>query len=252
MTFIEIAGLSLTRLWHCFGTEAHRVDIDTICDLLDASATNVLPINTHRLGPERRREDLEYGFGGVGYHDLARRIDVGRYVKMLNINLRTTTDAAVEAAKLACDLTGERVLKLEVLTPDHRRSRDSEVVAAAKSLLRWDSNLIVLPLLSDDLRAARDALDAGCPLLRIMGSAIGSGAGIADRDTFERICSLPVPVVLDGGVGGVEHVRQAAESGAGGILVNSVLFAGDRDPVTVMREIRKTVDETFTGCVAAD
>ena len=242
---ITVADVRLTSFWHCFGTERHRADLDTVVGLLRASGTNVLPINTHRLDEGRRRDALEHGFAGVAYDEVGERIDVSAYVKMVNVNLRTTADEAVRIAKLAVDMTGERVIKLEVLTPDLRSSRDDQVVEAAERLIEWDASLVVLPLLSNDHGAAQRAVDVGCPLLRVMGSPIGARAGILDAATFAKTCELPVPVVLDGGVGTVDHVRDAAAAGAAGILVNSVLFDDGRPPVEVMTDFREAAESHF-------
>lgn len=242
---IQLDNLSLSRLWHCFGTERHRVPMDLVLRLLDTSKTNVLPINTHRLDASRKRDALEHGFGGVTYDGLHGHRDLGAYVKMLNINLRTSPAAAVEAAKIAFGMTGERVLKLEVLEPRLRQSQDLAVVEAARILRSWEPSLVILPLLSTNPDAARAAVDAGCPLIRIMGSSIGSRAGIEDEPGFAEICSLPVPVVLDGGIGRPAHLERAFALGAQGALVNSVLFDDGREPVEVMSEFAETAIRVF-------
>jgi thiazole synthase len=221
--------------------------MDLVMRLLDASKTNVLPINTHRLDASRKRDALEHGFAGATYDGLQGQRDLSAYVKMLNINLRTTAAAAVEAAKIAFSMTGERVLKLEVLEPRLRESRDFAVVEAARVLKAWEPSLIILPLLSTEPEAARAAVDAGCPLLRVMGSAIGSRAGITDERGFAEICSLPVPVVLDGGVGQVSHLERAFTIGAQGVLVNSVLFDDGRRPVDVLTEFAQAASRIFGG-----
>ena len=57
---------------------------------------------------------------------------------MLNINLRTSADAAVTQAKIAFDMTAaEQVLKLGVLAPDLRASADADVVEAVRRLMAW-------------------------------------------------------------------------------------------------------------------
>jgi thiazole synthase len=242
---LTVRGLRLERLWHCFGTDRHRATLDLIVDLLAASKTNVLPVNTHRLGPSRVRETLEHGFAGVPMDRLAERMDVSSYVKMLNINLRKSAAGAVRAAQVAVDMTGERVLKLEVLAPDLRRSNDEEVLEAASRLLGWQPSLLVFPLISADVEVAKQAIDIGCPLLRVMGASIGSGRGISHPQAFEEICSLPVPVVLDGGVGHPHHVQQAVRLGAQAVLVNSALFDSGRQPVAVLRDFRVAVAQAF-------
>ena len=242
---ICVGGLDLDYFWHCFGTERHRAERPLVLDMLKTSRTNVLPINTHQLDERSLTDALELGFDGVTFEEVKPEISLGSYVVMLNINLRTSADAAVAAAKRAVQLSGERVLKLEVLQPGLRRSDDTAVVAAARELMAWDPTLIVLPLLSNSPDSADRALDAGCPLLRVMGSAISSGSGIADRDAFEKICASPVPVVLDGGIGTPAHIYEAAENGAAGVLVNSVLFDSNRGTLDVMKELRGAADEAF-------
>ncbi|HEY5857750.1 MAG TPA: hypothetical protein VIW24_27865 [Aldersonia sp.] len=243
---IDVSGVSLERFWHCFGTERHQASLDVIVALLHASGTNVLPINTHRLDESRDPDALEHGFAGVSYAALGDRIDVTPYVKMLNINLRTSADAAVRAAKIAFEMTGEPVLKLEVLTPDLRASADADVVEAARQLMAWEPSLIVLPLLSCNVEAAGAAVDAGCPLLRIMGSPISSRAGITDEFAFAEITSLGAPVVLDGGIGKVSDLDRAVDLGAGGALVNSVLFDDGRPPAVVMEGFAGAARRAFS------
>jgi thiazole synthase len=170
---------------------------------------------------------------------------------MLNINLRTTADEAVKTAKIAVDMTGERVLKLEVLQPRLRQSRDHDVVEAARRLIAWEPSLVVLPLTSCCVDTAKAAVDAGCPLLRVMGSPISSGNGIAAESVFAEICSLPTPVVLDGGVGQTTDIDRAVALGADGVLINSVLFETGRPPVAVMAEFaaaaRRSFELSFAG-----
>ena len=143
-------------------------------------------------------------------------------------------------------MTGERILKLEVLDDKLRQSNDQFVIDAAEELIEWNPDLIVLPLLSNNLESAKRAVSVGCPLLRVMGSPISSHNGIADRHTFEQLTALEVPVVLDGG-GKSEHIFEAANSGASGVLVNSVLFDSPRPPIEVMQAMRLAADQAFSG-----
>jgi thiazole synthase len=94
---------------------------------------------------------------------------------------------------------------------------------------------------------AKELVDAGCPLLRVMGGPIGSGAGIADEAAFAECCNLGVPVVLDGGIGAVEDYLTARRLGAAGCLVNSMLFEQGLPPSKVLgdfveRALREPAD----------
>jgi thiazole synthase len=231
----RVAGLEMTRIWHCFGNHGHRVDRWTIQRMLRASGTNVLPINTHRLSPASRRGGLEIGFGGVTLDELRERRSLDGMVLMLNINHQTTAAAAVAKTRLAYGMTGETVVKLEVLSPDLRTSNDDQLIEAVRELRRTLPQLILMPLVSNNWVSAQRLVELGCPLLRVMGSEIGSGRGIVDRDTFGRICTLAAPVVLDGGVAGVADFAIAHAAGAQGCLINSALFTGSAPPDVALR-----------------
>ena len=226
----DVAGIRMTRIWHCFGNYMHRVDIETILAMLSASRTNVLPINTHLLDDANGRRGLQIGFGGVQFDELAKRTGMDDMVIMLNINHQTSAQAAIEKTRLAYALTGERVVKLEVLNADLRTSNNAELIEAVRHLRNSLPELIIMPLLLNDLASAKTLIELGCPLLRVMGSGIGDGQGIIDSREFEQICALPVPVVLDGGVRDARDYAHAHRLGAAGCLINSALFAEGAGP----------------------
>ena len=107
---------------------------EAIQRMLRASGTNVLPINTHRLSAASRRDGLEIGFGGVTVDQLRAARPLDGMVVMLNINHQTTAAAAVAQTRLAYDLTGEPVVKLEVLNPDLRTSNDEQLIDAVSQV----------------------------------------------------------------------------------------------------------------------
>jgi thiazole synthase len=90
------------------------------------------------------------------------------------------------------------------------------------------------------LVSSQRLVELGCPLLRVMGSDIGSGRGIVDRDMFGRVCTLPVPIVLDGGVATAADFASAFAAGAQGCLINSALFAGPAPPDVILRTFVRT------------
>ncbi len=233
--YIECDGKRFTRLWHCFGNSHHMAEFQVIRGLLEASQTNVLPINTHRLSPETGMNGLELGYAGVKIREFESQHDVSSMIKMLNINLETSAKGAIEKTKLAVKLTGEKVIKLEVLNADRKTSNQAELITAVRELTAWDPSLMILPLLANDLQTAKELVATGCSMLRVMGSAIGSCSGIADQEELARICNLGLPVILDGGIGSIDHVNQALDAGVSGILVNSMLFDVAQSPVEVMR-----------------
>lgn len=242
------SGFQFTRFWHCFGNYNHLADLDVVLGLLDASKTNVLPINTHNLDETKNEAALEVGYAGVPLSLLAKHYDLSRFHKMLNINLQTTAQAAINKTRIAYEMTGEPLIKLEVLESNHRHSNQDGIVEATRQLIRHDSHLIIFPLFQNDLTIAKQLVDAGSPLLRVMGSGIGSCGGIQDLDTFEKICQLGVPVILDGGIGHIKDAEQAMAAGATGILINSMLFQQSQPPVKVMADF----SDAFHQLIAQD
>jgi len=247
--YFDCDGLHMSAIWHCFGNYMHRVDLGEVLAMLEASGTNVVPVNTHELDSRKRPEDLRIGFGSVTYAALAAAHDLSRYIMMANINHQTSADAAVEKTLFAVEMTGIPTIKLEVLSDSLSTSNDSALIEAVRTLRERRPDLRIMPLLSNDPAVAKELVDAGCPLLRVMGGPIGSGSGIADEDAFERCCDLGVPVVLDGGIGSVEDYLTARRLGAVGCLVNSMLFERGVPPSRVLRDF---VEEALGEPAASD
>jgi thiazole synthase len=224
----------VNSFWHCFGVKDEIVDETTALEMLAASRTKLIPINCHALdtkGPI-------IGHGSVTYERLKRKPLLHNTVPCLNINLQTTAKDAVDVAEKAREMTGIDLLKLEVLTEDLLRSDDYALIEAADTLLY--RGFRVMPLLSDDWIAAKWFADrTESPVLRIMGSPIGSGEGIRNSDRVDQIVALGIPVVLDGGIGTIAQAKQAFDLGCAGVLVNSCLFKHPRGPVEALRDFRQ-------------
>lgn len=240
----KIGERSVTRLWHCFGNHRHSCNLDVAADLLRASKANVLPLNTHEMKAGHERDKLQLGYSGVTLDDLAGRCDLSELHLMLNINLQTTARAAVDKTLMACEASDARLIKIEVLSAaDIDRSDDSELIAAVAELMEHHPELTIIPLCSSEPTVAAELVEIGCPALRVMGSPIGSLAGIARPEDFKRCCDLGVPVILDGGVGHIDHLIDAMALGAEGCLVNSMLFSDPRGPVAAMKDFARSFRE---------
>lgn len=234
-------GQHVGALWHCFGVKTEIVDEKTALAMLRASQTTLLPINCHRLNEPRPvygagvfGEPL-IGHGDITWREFKPLADGMGLIPCLNINLQTSGAAAVELARQAHSTTGIDLLKLEVLSEDHTRSKDWECVEATKVLEA--EGFRVMPLISDNVAAARALADTDVPLIRVMGSPIGSGKGIEHPETIRQIIGFGKPIILDGGIGYNSHVLEAMRLGCAGLLVNSMLFQGD-DPVGTLRSVR--------------
>lgn len=213
----------------------NEVSLQTVVDMLTASKTNVIPINTHKMTSSSGRDSLLIGFGKVKFDDLYKRLDLSEKLIMLNINHQTTAEDAIKKTIRAHELTGENLIKLEVLNTDMATSNNQELIKAVEKLKKLNPAFVLMPLLQCNFEDAKKLVELGCPLLRVMGSGIGTGNGILDKKEFKKICSLKVPIILDGGVGSAKDFLEANKLGAMGCLVNSMLFKSNLTPAEELR-----------------
>jgi thiazole synthase len=230
---IDVGGQFVNGLWHCFGVRREIVGYRQACDMLDASQTALLPINTNQGVPL-------IGHGNVHWTNFQYEAAKRELVPCLNINLQTSAATAIRQAVRFRESTGISLLKLEVLGHDDDSVSDDHACVEATQVLSEDG-FTVMPLISDNPAAAAALCDIPrVPLIRVMGSPIGSGAGIVNPDNVEMICDdSPLPVILDGGIGTVSHARHALKLGCAGFLVNSCLFQGDLSPVEWLDQYRQ-------------
>lgn len=242
--YFEIGDRVVSRLWHCFGNQRQSCNLDTAIDMLLASKTNVLPLNTHQMVTKHDRAGLQLGYSGVTLDELSARHDVNEMHLMLNINLQTTARATVEKTLMAYEASEIRLIKIEVLSAaDIDKSDDSQLIAAVAELMTLLPELTIIPLCSADPSVAAELVSIGCPALRVMGSPIGSLAGITNPEHFRRCCEVGVPVIFDGGVGHFDHIADAFALGAQGCLVNSMLFSDSRGPAAAMEDFAHSFRE---------
>ena len=231
-------------LFHCFGAiPAHRVDTDVAVAMLRASGCRRLAVNTHTIGTVARGDDLPVGYASATFGSVraaAADLDLS---PVLNINHPTSAAEAVARTLRAVDLTGIQVIKLEVLDDDFKTSRNDEVVRATEQLRALD--LEVWPLIVPEQATFDACVELGSAMVRVMGSPIGSRGGLAPdrRASVEKfLADGRVPVMLDGGVGSLADVEDAARTGFDSVLVNSFLFAPGTDPATELSRIRIAID----------
>jgi thiazole synthase len=165
------------------------------------------------------------------------RLDRARFTILPNTAGCFTADEAVRTARLARELLGTELLKLEVLYDQASLLPEPlETLAALDVLVKEGFTTMVY--CGDDPVLAKRYEERGAAAVMPLGSAIGSGLGILNPVNVEFIVRhAKVPVLVDAGLGCASDVAHAMELGADGVIVNTAV-AKAADPVTMARAMR--------------
>ena len=99
----------------------------------------------------------------------------------------------------------------------------------------------MLPYCNEDPVTCRKLADAGAAAVMPLGSPIGSGLGISNPISSSSSRPLPVPVMLDAGIGTASDATLAMELGCAGVLLNTAVSKA-RDPVMMASSMRAAVE----------
>jgi thiazole synthase len=151
-----------------------------------------------------------------------------------------TTKDALRTARLAREMLGTDLVKLEVIGDEHTLFPDVPATLEAAAVLVKEG-FTVLPYITDDPVSCRRLEDMGCAAVMPLAAPIGSGLGIRNPTNLEIIVKhANVPVIVDAGVGTASDAAFAMELGVDAILMNTAI-AGAREPVRMARAMRNAV-----------
>lgn len=183
-----------------------------------------------------RRVDMSDAAGETIF-DVLRE---GGYTVLPNTAGCYTKEDALRTARLARELLGTTLIKLEVIGDEKTLFPDvPETIDAAKVLV--DEGFTVMPYVTDDPVACQRLEDVGCAAVMPLAAPIGSGLGIRNPTNIEIIVRhASVPVLVDAGVGTASDAAFAMELGVDAILMNTAI-AGAKDPVRMARAMKNAV-----------
>jgi thiazole synthase len=211
------------------GTGKYRT-MEEMRDAIDASGAEMVTVAIRRLPLDQPDEPNLMDF-----------LDWSRYTILPNTAGCKTAEEALFTARLARELTGSDLVKLEVI-PDPKYLLPDPVATleAAQELIA--DGFVVLPYIHADPVLAKRLEEAGCATVMPLGSPIGSGRGIFTLEEIQIIVeNAGVPVVVDAGLGAPSEASLALEAGADAVLVNTAI-AQARDPVEMARAFRLGVE----------
>lgn len=211
------------------GTGKYRT-MEEMRDAIAASGAEMVTVAIRRLPLDR-----------PGEPNLMEYLDWDRYTILPNTAGCRTAQEALFTARLARELTGSDLIKLEVIPdPKYLLPDPIATLEAAEVLIR--EGFTVLPYIHADPVLARRLEEIGCATVMPLGSPIGSGRGIFTLEEIQIIVeNATVPVVVDAGLGAPSDAALALEIGASAVLVNTAI-AQAKDPVRMAAAFRLGVE----------
>src|ERR671935_3043013 len=190
-------------------------------EALEASGTEMVTVAIRLTGVDGSGPDS----------GILSAIDTSHYTLLPNTAGATSVRQAVFMAELAREALGTNWVKLEVIGDERTLWPDVAGTVEATQIL-VDEGFVVLPYTTSDLVTALRLEDAGAATVMPLGSMIGSGQGVVDRDGVRRIVErVQVPVVVDAGMGAPSDAVRAMEAGADACLINTAISRSDNPPL---------------------
>jgi thiazole synthase len=152
-----------------------------------------------------------------------------------------TAEDAISTSRLARELLGTDLIKLEVIGDERTLFPDvAATIEAARVLV--DDGFTVLPYITDDPVACQQLAGIGCAAVMPLAAPIGSGLGICNPANLRIIIeTVEVPVIVDAGVGTASDAAVAMELGATAVLMNTGIAAA-KEPIQMAKAMRLAVE----------
>lgn len=169
-----------------------------------------------------RRVDFESGTDNVMKHI------PGHIILMPNTSGARNADEAVRIARLARAMGCGDWIKIEVISDSTYLLPDGYETVKATEILAAEG-FHVFPYINPDLMVARALVSAGAAAVMPLGAPIGSNRGLKTREMIRILIEeIPLPVIVDAGIGRPSQACEAMEMGAAACLVNTAISsAGD-------------------------
>lgn len=141
-----------------------------------------------------------------------------------------TAEEALRIARLGREMGCGNFVKVEIMRDAKYLFPDNTQTIKATELLVKEG-FVVLPYMYPDLYAARAMTDAGAAAIMPLGAPIGSNRGLCARE-FIRILieEIPLPIIVDAGIGRPSQACEAMEMGAAAVMANTALATAQDVP----------------------
>ena len=155
-------------------------------------------------------------------------------VLMPNTSGARNAEEAVRIARLSRAAGCGDWVKIEVISDNRYLMPDNFETIKATEILAAEG-FVVLPYMSPDLMAAKRLVEAGAAAVMPLGAPIGTNRGLRTKELVRILIEeIPLPIIVDAGIGRPSEAAEAMEMGAAAVLVNTAI-ASVGDPVTMGR-----------------
>lgn len=211
------------------GTGKYRDMVQTKA-AIEASGAEIVTVAVRRVD-----------FAASGGESLQSAIPPEKYTYLPNTAGCYTAEEAVRTLRLARELGGWNLVKLEVIGDKlSLLPQEEETIRAAKILVA--EGFEVMAYTTDNLVVAKELEAVGCCAVMPLAAPIGSGLGIRYPEKIRAIVeAVKVPVLVDAGIGTASDATLAMELGCAAVLLNSAI-AGADDPVAMARAMKLAVE----------
>jgi len=223
--------------------------------------TSRLFLGTGKFSSNRLIPEVVEASGAQVVTVALRRVDmdfeeenIASYVPKHSILMPNTSGArnareAVRIARLARAAGCGDWIKIEVITDNRYLLPDNYETVRATEILAAEG-FVVLPYMSPDLMVAKELVKAGAAAVMPLGSPIGSNRGLKTKELIRILIEeIPLPIIVDAGIGRPSEAAEAMEMGAAAVLVNTAIATAG-DPVAMARAFGQAVGAGRTAYLA--
>ena len=211
------------------GTGKYKDMIETKA-AIEASGAEIVTVALRRVN-----------LSDTGANSLQAAIPPEKYTYLPNSAGCYTAEDAVRTLRLARELGGWTMVKLEVIGDKNSLLPDvEETLKAAEILVKEGFEVMVYT--NDDPISAKKFEALGVAAIMPLAAPIGSGLGIQNPLNIRLIVEQSsIPVLVDAGVGTASDAAIAMELGCDGVLMNTAI-AEARDPIMMARAMKLGVE----------
>ena len=224
--YLEIGGRKLrSRLFT--GTGKYSDDA-LIPKIIESSGVEVITVALRRVDFESETDNV-------------MKFIPGSIQLLPNTSGARDADEAVRIARLAKAMGCGNWIKIEVISDNKYLLPDGYETAKATEILAKEG-FVVLPYVNPDLMVAKSLVNAGAAAVMPLGAPIGTNRGLRTKEMIRiLIDEIPLPIVVDAGIGKPSQACEAMEMGAAACLVNTAI-ASSNNPVLMAKAFSDAVD----------